>query len=249
LLALHPMDVPYFTPHGLKTVMVGNPAVHVDLSQSDPIAFRKQYKIAHDSKLLLLLPGSRPAEIARLMPVFSDTAKRLAQTCPDLRIMLAVAPSVHNQVVAAVGALELNVQLIDSETDKYAAMMAADTALACSGTVSTELALCGCPMVIAYRVEPITYWIFKYISTIKHITMINIVAQADIIPEFIQQDCTAQNLSAALTQRLSDRDLCAHQVARQNAVLEQMGRHGRNTHELAAEAIIDFLRGTKKPAT
>ena len=107
---------------------------------------------------------------------------------------------------------------------KIDAMAAATVALACSGSVTTELALAGCPMVVAYRVGPLTYRVLKRLVTTRFITLFNIAADAAIAPEFIQQECTGEALAAALAQRLDDPALRRRQVAAQFTALEKMGR-------------------------
>jgi lipid-A-disaccharide synthase len=246
LLALHPMDPPFFAAHGLKTVVVGNPALNVDFSKADPLAFRKSLQIASDAPLLLVLPGSRPSEIRRLMPVFTEVMLMLARQRPDLTLALPVAETVRPAVLSAVDHMraqqpDIRLHLIEDETEKLSAMQAADVALACSGTVSTELAMAGCPMVIAYKAEPLTYLIFKYVASIKHVTLFNIMADKRIAPEFLQQECTPQNLLKAVTDRLDNRALRDEQVAEQLRALDLMGRGQEPPAEKAAAAILAFL--------
>lgn len=242
LLALHPMDAPYFEREGLKTVVVGNPALNVDFARADPDGYRRSLGLAAADPLLMILPGSRPAEIRRLMPVFRDVMLRLAVEHPNLTMIMPVAETVRDLVVDATRDLALRFVLIESEGDKYSAMKAADLALACSGTVSTELALAGCPMVIAYKVEPLTYWIFKTIATIKHVTLFNIAAGKTIAPEFIQDACTSDKLVEALDERLDDKIMRYKQVEEQFAALDIMGRGQRPPAELAAKAVLEFLK-------
>nr|WP_031236847.1 lipid-A-disaccharide synthase [Asticcacaulis sp. AC460] len=242
LLALHPMDAPYFEREGLKTVVVGNPALNVDFSKADPDAFRRKIGIEPDAPLLMVLPGSRPGEIKRLLPTFVETLLALSKSRPDLTLVMPVAETVRNLVVPAVKDLPLRLHLIENEDDKYSAMQAATLALACSGTVSTELALAGCPMIIAYRVEPLTWWIFKNIATIKYVTLFNITADKEIAPEFIQPACTPDNLLKAINERLDDKAVRDQQIAEQFKALDLMGRGQRPPAEKAARAVLDFLQ-------
>jgi lipid-A-disaccharide synthase len=241
LLALHPMDAPYFEREGLKTVVVGNPALNVDFSRADPAGFRRKIDLGPDAPLLMVLPGSRPGEIKRLLPTFLDTLLALSQSRPDLTMVMPVAETVRNLVVPAVKDLPIRLHLIENEHDKYSAMQAATLALACSGTVSTELALAGCPMIIAYKVEPVTWWIFKNIATIKYVTLFNITAGKEIAPEFIQPACTPNNLLNAINERLNDPALRDRQTDEQFKALDLMGRGQRPPAEKAARAVMDFL--------
>jgi lipid-A-disaccharide synthase len=241
LLALHPMDAPYFEREGLKTVVVGNPALNVDFSHADPAAFRESLGVTPEDQLLLVLPGSRPSEIKRLMPVFREVMLRLGRLRPGLTMAIPVADTVRAAVEAATRDLPLRFVLIENEADKYAAMTAADLALACSGTVSTELALAGCPMVIAYRMEPLTWWIVKRYSTLKHATLFSTAAGKRIAPEFLQDDCTADKLLAEVERLLDDKAAREAQIAEQYAALDLMGRGQRPPAEKAARAVLEFL--------
>ena len=240
LLALHPMDPPFFEAAGLKTVVVGNPALNIDLSDASPVAFRKWIDL-RDDPLLLVLLGSRPSEIKRLSPLFAESIARLSTAHPNLRLVMPVADTVRDLVERRISEWPVKPLLVYGEADKHSAMKAATLALACSGTVSTELALAGCPMVIAYRVEPLTYWIYRRISTLKHVTMFNIMADRRIAPEFIQNDATVDNLVQAVDERLRDKVLRDKQIAEQFAALDIMGRGQKPPAEKAAAAVLDFL--------
>ncbi|MDC7674795.1 lipid-A-disaccharide synthase [Asticcacaulis machinosus] len=241
LLALHPMDAPYFEREGLKTVVVGNPALNVDFSNVEPDDIRRFIEMKPDEQMLLVLPGSRPSEIKRLMPVFKPVIERLLLDRPGLKVVLPAAHTVKDLVYGALGDLEPRIHVIEREDLKLSAMKAADVALACSGTVSTELALAGCPMVIAYKVEPLTYYIFKALSSLKYVTLFNIVADKDIAPEYLQKDCTEDNLLKAINTRLDDEVLRQSQIQAQNSALDQMGRGQRPPAELAALSVMNFL--------
>jgi lipid-A-disaccharide synthase len=240
LLALHPMDPPFFEAAGLKTIVVGNPALSIDFSDANPVAFRKRTDLG-DNPLLLVLLGSRPSEIKRLSPIFAETIARLNAMHPNLRLVMPVADTVRDLVERRVTEWPVKPSLVYGEADKHSAMQASTLALACSGTVSTELGLAGCPMVIAYKVEPLTYWVYRRISTLKHVTMFNIMADKRIAPEFIQDEATVDNLVTAVEERLADKALREKQIAEQFTALDIMGRGQKPPAEKAAAAVLDFL--------
>ena len=241
LLAIHSFDAPYFEKEGLKTTFVGNPSLARDLSGADGARLRAAIDAAPDTPILLILPGSRPSEIKQVMPPFEEAAARLLDERPDLRIVVAVAPTVAAQVKARLADWPHHADIVEDETLKFDAMMAATVALACSGTVTTELALAGCPMVVAYRVGAITYTLLKSLIRTPYITLLNIAAGRAVAPEMIQGDCTGVKLAQALAERLDDPYLRARQVAAQNAALEQMGRGQPDPSERAAEVIAGML--------
>ncbi|MBD3838731.1 MAG: lipid-A-disaccharide synthase, partial [Brevundimonas sp.] len=197
LLALYSFDAPWFEREGLPTTVVGSSALHVDMGGADGAAFRARRGVTPDAKLLLILPGSRPAEIARMTPVYEATVKRLKTQDPGLEVAVVAAGTVSKDVVGRVSAWPFRVHVVD-EAEKYDAMRAATAALATSGTVSTELALAGAPMVIAYKIGGVSYQLMKRLVTAEHITLFNIAAGERIAPEFIQGEASAEKLAAAV---------------------------------------------------
>jgi len=246
LLAIHAFDAPWFEKEGLPTTFVGNPALATDFSQADGGRFRASIGADEGDPVLLVLPGSRPGEVKRLTPVFEDALRRLKENRPRLKVAVVAADTVKDAVRAWTAGLPFRAELVEGEAAKRDAMKAATVALACSGTVSTELALAGAPMVIAYRFGPVTHAIAKRIITTPWATLFNIAARDHVAPEFIQQEATGENLAAAVAERLDDPELRANQVWRQDAALELMGRGGEDPSEKAAEAIVSLLTRERK---
>jgi lipid-A-disaccharide synthase len=240
LLALYSFDAPWFEREGLPTTVVGSSALHVDMGGADGAAFRARRGLTPDAKLLLILPGSRPAEIARMTPVYEATVKRLKAQDPGLEVAVVAAGTVSKDVVGRVSAWPFRVHVVD-EAEKYDAMRAATAALATSGTVSTELALAGAPMVIAYKIGGASYQLMKRLVTAEHITLFNIAAGERIAPEFIQGEASAENLAAAVGRLLNDPQAAAEQARRQTAALDLMGRGGPDPSTLAAEAVLRVI--------
>jgi lipid-A-disaccharide synthase len=242
LLSIHAFDAPYFEAAGLKTTFVGNASLSRDFSTADPDRLRAHISAEKHDRILLILPGSRPGEIKRLMPIYRDAVARIFYTRPDLKLVLPVAETVRDQVKAALDDWSVPVHVVEGDVLKYDAMRAATVALACSGTVSTELAMAGCPMVVAYRVGWLSHFILKRILTARYATLFNIAADTLIAPEFLQYDCTPEALAKAVEARLDDPFLRRTQVDRQTAALIKMGRGGPDPSDLAADAVIETLR-------
>src|SRR3569833_2664323 len=125
-------------------------------------------------------------------------------------------------------------------------MKAATVALACSGTVTTELALAGVPMVVGYRLGAATYAIAQRLIRTKYITLYNIAAQAFVAPELVQDQCTGPTLARELALRLDDAELRSRQVLAQYAALDRMGRGGADPSEAAADAVLKILSERKR---
>ena len=239
LLTLHAFDPPWFEKAGLATTFVGNPSLAIDFSQADGGRFRERNGLGPDQPLLLMLPGSRPSEIERMTPLFEATAARIRAEQPEAALAVVIADTVAAQAKAAVAGWPLRAILVEGEADKKDAMKAATVALACSGTVSTELALAGAPMVIAYRLSGLSYALMKPMVTAKHITLFNIAADARIAPEFVQDEATPEALAAAVLARLNDPSLRADQVRRQFEALDLMGRGQLDPSAAAAKAVLE----------
>jgi lipid-A-disaccharide synthase len=247
LLAIHSFDAPHFEAAGLPTTFVGNPALSRDFSQADGDRFRRSARIAHDAPLLLVAPGSRPSEVARLAEPFAEALERLHADVPDLQVVVPVAETVAEQVRTAVARWPSRAHLVIDPADRADAMKAADVALACSGTLTTELALAGCPVVVAYRLGALTHAVLKRIIRTPYVTLFNIAAGREIAPELIQHDCTGPKLAAAVAQRLADPDLRAAQQKAQFDALDRMGRGGPDPSEAAAAAVLRVLENRSNP--
>jgi lipid-A-disaccharide synthase len=242
LLTIHTFDAPYFEAEGLPTTFVGAAALALDLSGADPDRLRAAIGAEPGQPILLVLPGSRPAEIKRLSPVFEDAVHRLTVGRPELRVVVAAAATVADEVKAKVAAWRSPAQVVEGDTLKYDAMKAATVALACSGTVTSELAMAGCPMVVAYRTGELGYQVLRQLVRLRFLTLFNIAADEAIAPEFIQHDCTGPKLAKAIAERLDDPALRARQIGAQTAILEKMGRGGPDPAELAADEVVRVLR-------
>lgn len=238
LLAIHSFDAPLFEAAGLKTAFVGDATLHLDFSGADPAGLRARLGIAQDAPVLLVLPGSRPVEIQRVLPAFADAAALLKADRPELEIIIPAAPTVADAVKAQASGWA---HVVEGEGAKLDAMKAATVALACSGTVTTQLALAGCPMVVGYRLGPLTHAILKRLIRTRWITLFNIAARDFVAPELVQDDCNGPDLAREIARRLDDPGLRASQTAAQNEALLKMGRGGPDPNEAAANAILELL--------
>lgn len=241
LLSIHAFDAPFFEAEGLPVTFVGNAALSLNFSKADPARLRAQIGAGPQDPILLILPGSRPSEIARVMPPFEAAMNILKAGRPELHVVVPAAPTVAEAVKGRVAGWAHRAHVIEGEEGKLDAMKAATVALACSGTVTTELALAGAPMVIGYRLGPVTYSIVKRLIRTKYVTLFNIAAQDFVAPELIQDACNGPALAREVARRLDDPALRARQIAAQYAALDKMGRGGPDPSEAAATAVLKIL--------
>ena len=242
LLSIQPMDKPYFDAAGLKSVFVGNSALAKRFDQADGARLRRALGASASDQILLVLPGSRPSEIERVMPAFEDAVRRLKADRPELVVAVPAASTVVEAVKTRVAGWPFRAHVIEDEPLKDDAFIAGDVALACSGTVTTELALAGRPMVVGYRTSTVTYAIAKRLMKPRWITLLNIAADRAVAPELIQDACDGEGLAREVARLLDDSKLRATQAADQFAALDRMGRGMPDPSEAAAEALLDFMR-------
>ena len=240
LLCIHDLEVPFYEPFGLKTTVIGNPAIsrHV---QGNGSSFRAGQSIPEDAKLVLVLPGSRPSEIKRVAPELVSAAKALKSNDPNLKIVFMPASNVATQFREDFPGVA-SWSIVSSDPGaRYDAMAAANLALACSGTVTTELAMQDTPMIVAYKTGWITWALARGLLYSKtHITLLNIVSDdQEVVPEFVQTRLKSDLIAAAAQDWFTDPDKLLAQLNRQRIALDRMKEGDRDASEIAAGVILD----------
>ena len=187
---------------GPPTTYVGHPLLS-ELSRLRPNAAEATRR-ASRPPLLLVLPGSRRAELARLGEVFGQALGQLKTSGQDFELVLPTLPRRRAQVEAMVATWPVQPRIVVDEAEKYAAFRQARAALAASGTVTLELALAGVPMVTAYKVPKLEGWIGGLILTGNSVILPNIILGENVVPEFLQQHCTADALTRSLQAIIPD---------------------------------------------
>lgn len=238
LICIYDIETPYYAPFGLPCTVCGNPVANAPVKQGDGASFRASHALASDEPLLLVLFGSRPAEIQRLGDVFVETIAQLQARLPGLRVATFIAPTVQDLMAPFVARIPGLIAVTD-DARKEDLFNAATVALACSGSVTTELALQSTPMVVTYRVGAITWFIARhFLFHGEHVTLLNIAAEKGIVPEYLQHACTPENLVPAMMALLTDEHLRTQQTQEQNAALEIMGRGKTPAAEIAAGVVL-----------
>ena len=241
LLSIIAFEPPIFEAAGARVDFVGHPALTGPPVLADPAGFRSEIGARPEDQILLVLPGSRRGEIDRLMPPFAEAVRLLKAERPHLHVVVLAASTVADSVIADVAGWPFRAHVVTGDADKADAMAAATVALACSGTATVELAAAGVPMVVAYRLGPLTYLIAKRIIRVPYAALFNLAAGAAVAPELLQDACTGPNLAREITLRLDDPVVRVRQVEAQNQALERLGRGGPPTAERAAEAVLAML--------
>lgn len=188
LLTLLPFEPQYFLKEGLDTKFVGHPIMeHTEFNKID---IRKKYKIEKDEKILCVMPGSRVSEIKRILPEFCMTLNRLKGLVnEDFRVIIPTFPYLKPIIVKILNRYNISAIIVETEDEKYSVFSEAYLALVKSGTNSLELAKFKVPMVVGYKVNPITAYLMKRMILIKYVSIVNIINNEMTIPEFIQENC------------------------------------------------------------
>ncbi|MBK8335338.1 MAG: lipid-A-disaccharide synthase [Sterolibacteriaceae bacterium] len=240
ILALFPFEPPLYRERGIAVSYVGHPLADLLPVVVDRAAAREKLDLPQERLVFALLPGSRQSEVARLAATFIETARQLERRFGDVLFLVPLISrrtrEMFEQLRHTAEADELPMRVMFGHAQD--AMAAADAVLVASGTATLEAALLKRPMVIAYKVAPATAFLMRRMGYLPYVGLPNILAGRFVVPEFLQEDCTADNLAQALGNLVCDRDTCA----RLTSVFTDMHHELRqNTAERAAQAILPML--------
>jgi lipid-A-disaccharide synthase len=244
VLALLPFEPPYMRAAGMTCDFVGHPvAAEPRATLGEASALRAGLGIAPGRPALVLLPGSRHGEVTRLGPVFAATARQLLAERPELAVLVPAAAPVVRLVrdhLGDVGTLldPTGLPQAEAEARKRAAFAAADAALAASGTVSLELAAQGTPMVIAYDAAWLTAQIARRMIRVDTPTLVNLVTESRVVPDFLFENCTADKIAPAVARLLDDPAAAAAQRAIGARAMALLGRGGEPPGLRAARSVL-----------
>src|SRR5690242_9182773 len=232
-----PFEEKLLSEHGVPTTFVGHPLLDRAEHLPTRAEARAQLGIPDDASLLALFPGSRAQEIARHLEPFVATARELERRRPGLRVVVSAAPNIWID--------EQSCPYPIVRSASFSVLRAADAAMCKSGTTTLEAAVAGCPLVVAYRTNALTYAAARRLVKIPNIGLVNVVAGRPVAPEFVQ-DALQPNAVADALEPLLDRDSSARSrmVEALAAVRESLGTAGA-ARRVAAMAME--LAGAESP--
>ena len=234
VLALLPFEPPLMRAAGMSCDFVGHPVVAEALATPEERAL-----MAGEAPLILALPGSRRGEVTRLAPVIAEVLAQIKVVYPAARVALPTVRGVADLVTDLSRDWPIVPQIIQDPALKRAAFAAADVAIAASGTVSLELAANGCPMVIAYDMHPLTLWLMRRAALIDTVTLVNLVSETRVVPEFIGANCRADLIASAVLALLQG---AGDQQAAMALTMQRLGQGGTPPGLRAAQSVLDFLK-------
>ena len=248
ILALLPFEAPFFEKAGIPVDFVGHSILESGADQGDAARFRALHAIAPDERIVLVMPGSRRSEVGRLLPTFGAALKLAANRVPKLRPVVPLAGPVEESVRAVAAGWHPAPILVRDIAEKYDAFAAAEAGIIKSGTSSLEVALAGVPMVVGYRVNPITAAIVRRLVKVQYVSIVNLLAKRSIIPELLQEDCTPEKLSAELVRLLTDPAAATAQRDGFASVFNMLRPEGGVPSAAAAASVLRAIEGRSAEA-
>jgi lipid-A-disaccharide synthase len=247
MLVLFPFEVPFYTAAGIEAEYVGHPLIDRLRQLPPPAQAAAACGLDARQPIVAMLPGSRRQEVCHLLPPILEAFRQIKHRLPQVQGLLPVAPTVPlAEIQQAVRRFALEVTVIQGQSDK--ALCAADFAMVASGTATLEAGFLGTPMVVIYKVHPLTAFVARRLIRVPWIGLVNIVAGRQLVPELVQQQVQPQTL-AAYALRCLEHPEEAQRIRNSLGILRQVLGQGGSAQRAAA-SISHFLHlGRCNPAT
>ncbi|MGX9965441.1 lipid-A-disaccharide synthase [Roseomonas sp. F4] len=213
ILCLLPFEPVIFEAAGIPASFVGHPVLESGVDAGDAACFRAAHRLAAEAPVLVVMPGSRRSEVKRLLPVFGAALRLVADRVPGLVAALPVSTVVAEAVAAGTRDWPVRPILLTDLAGKHDAFAAASAGLIKSGTSSLEMAVAGVPHLVAYKVNPITAAIVRRLVRVPFASLVNLLAERQVVPEYLQEGATPEALAEGLTGLLTDPAQAAAQHA------------------------------------
>jgi lipid-A-disaccharide synthase len=242
VLCLLPFEPAFYARHAVRAEFVGHPLADQIPLDGDRGAARRALGLGAAGPVVALLPGSRSGEVARLGPDFLAAARLLAERWPAAQFVVPVAAqplrTLLEQELGAAGAAATRIRLLEGQA--RVALQAADVALVASGTASLEALLCACPMVVAYRLSPVTAFMLRALRLVRlpYFSLPNLLAGERLVPEFLQEQVSGPRLAAAVQEQIEDAPRRAQLALRFRAIHESLRQGGAAR---AAAAVLQLM--------
>jgi lipid-A-disaccharide synthase len=245
VLCILPFEERIFRDHGVDVTYVGHPVLDImKLTMTREEVF-EHFGFDQGKRLIGILPGSRRQEIERLLPVMIDAAEIIAAHVPDVQFVLPRAITVPNALLDPhLAETRLSIRVVDEY--RYNVRAAMDFCLCKSGTSTLETAFLGCPMVVVYRVDTLSWLIGKMLVKVPYVGLVNVVGGEQVVPECIQHDATARQIAERALAVLTNPDVYANTKFLLSKIRERCGGPGASRR--AAEEVLAVARRAQAPA-
>jgi len=239
LLVVFPFEVDLYAGRGLQVEYVGHPLVDAAKATMSREAIALKLGLDPSKPTLGILPGSRPSEIRRNLPAALGAARLLRRFAPALQLVIPMASTVRAASLSAITGRFPDLPLVATREPFYDVLSLCRAAIVASGTATLEVALMEVPMVVIYRLNPLTAMAARRLTTIENFGLVNVVAGGRIVPECIQERCTPERIALKIERYLADDRLHASTVEALRKVRAKLGEGG--AYPRAARSLIEFL--------
>jgi lipid-A-disaccharide synthase len=237
VLVIFPFEEAIYRREGVDVRFVGHPLLEMAAPGADRSTLHREFRLDPTRPVVALLPGSRPNELSRLAPVLGLAAGQIATRLPQVQFVVARAPHLEDSLFAPLAAP--SDRIVEGRTDDV--LSVSDLVLTASGTATVQTAIHGKPMVVLYKLSPLTYRLGKPLVKVDMYAMVNLIAGRRIVPELIQEACTPQAVADEAIALLTDRGKRDAMVRELDLVKAALGGPGASCR--AADAILDLARG------
>ncbi len=232
-----PFEEPFFRKFGVNAKYVGNPVLDAINSFESDEGFLARHTIVGTNGLIALLPGSRKSELIYSLPVMTKVAKSFPDKTFGLSIIKNLPSDIYEKALK-----EPNI--IPVEEDNYNLLLNADAAIVTSGTATLEAALFEVPQVVVFRTSPFNYTISKSVIKVRFISLVNLIADEEVVKEFIQKDFTPEILTNELNTILNDESYIRKMLKGYRKIRKMLGE--QNASENAAKEICEILTNCRE---
>jgi lipid-A-disaccharide synthase len=225
-----PFEQEFYHRLGMEVDFVGHPLLDTVKTTMSRREFLTRLGIEPGSRPVIgILPGSRVGEVRTMLPVFLAAARLLAPEIGPPICLLPVAAALDDNLLAESGLAGCDLEVHTIREERYNLMAACDAVMAASGTVTLELAILGVPMVVAYRVAPLTHFLGRRLIKVKYASLVNLVGGEEIVPELLQHEATPEKISQALRQLLGETGAAERMRSGLSRVVRQLGAPGASS--------------------
>jgi lipid-A-disaccharide synthase len=238
VLVIFPFEESIYRDGGVPVEFVGHPLIDLATPVDDRRGFLSARGLSPDAPTVAILPGSRANEVSRILPELVAAAERIAAAVPRAQFVIARAPHLDDRLFDGLRNVSLRTAIVEGDADTVLA--SADVALTASGTATVQAALHDTPMVIVYRVSPLSYRLLRRLVKVDAIGMVNLIAGERIVPELVQDAFTAEAVAAEAVSMLTDPARAASVRSGLAKVRARLG--GPGASHRAAEAILRVVK-------
>jgi lipid-A-disaccharide synthase len=240
VLPIFPFEEALYQREQIDVRFVGHPLIDLARPHLQRDAFLRTLNLDPSKPVLALLPGSRTNEVERIAEVMAKAIPEIAKQLPDVQFVIARAPDLDERLFDPFGLSGVTLRIAEGRTDDV--LNASDAVVTASGTATVQTALHGKPMVVVYKLSPMTYRLGRRMALVDTYAMVNLIAGERVVVELIQDACTPEAVTAEAVKLLTDREYRARMIASLAEVRRRLG--GPGASDRAADAVLDVVHSS-----